>query len=42
MYAECQVSHNLKSENFQNYNQQEILNPSLVPRLVYAVKFLVV
>jgi hypothetical protein len=39
---ECQVSHILKSENFQNYNQQGILNPSWVPKLIHAVKSLVV
>jgi len=42
MCAECQVSYILKSENFQNYNQPEILNPSTVPKLIHAVKCFVV
>jgi hypothetical protein len=35
------VSHTLEPENFQNYNQKEILNPSSVPKLMQAVKSLV-
>jgi len=40
MYTQFQVSHILKYENFQNYNQQEILNPSSVPKLIHVVNLI--